>query len=844
MSAERKEQSVVDQLLTMSPYGPDTEEKESLFCSALGEAIRKHAEGNVLYAAFLRRKGFDFHAPLTPEKLVDVPFLPVQVFKALGAQLRVVPEDQIRMALSSSATSGQPSTVLVDQITARRQARCMGKVLSDVIGTSRRPFLILDTDPAALRLTQNARSVAVRAYLTFASRATYLMEENSAGLSLREDLFSKTVAELNPDIPVVLFGFTYILYDSLIRLALNQGLHFPLPQGSILLHIGGWKKLEAEKISRDLFIEHASNIFDVHPTHVVDVYGFTEQMGLNYPDCPCGWKHTPVASRVIVRHPVNHEPLPPGENGVLEFLTPLPHSYPGAAVLTDDIGVINPAPCPFHRGGTRFQVLGRMQKAEARGCGDILGEKLRTRRVTLSPQSASGQLETRTWGATKQLSDIPHLVSHVRKAQEWFAAQPVEAIIGLIDDTAQTWLENPAFEAWKHHGLFYLVQWCAADNLRALAFQALRGLPQCLDTFTHEPERKRHLLRALPQGLVVHWLSGNVPLLGMLVLVQSLVTKNLNILKTASNNLKILADLLSTFSGRVHTTSTGHTIRGDDLLRTLALVHYPHTNLEPAKKLSMAADVRIAWGGREAVDAVCALPAKAECEDVIFGPKTSFMVVSHKFLRDEKSINKILRRAATDISSFDQTACSSPHTLFVEKGGTISPESFAERLGDFLEKALQLIPKAPEDDATAAAVQTARAVGNFLGQCWHGKGINWTVLYDERLELARPVYSRTITVRPVNDIHEIIPLIHDGIQTIGLAVEETRRISFAEAAAARGAFRFPEVGVMTAFDAPWDGMFVMDRLVRWVTLGGTGLPFTRKAGRNVSPIITREEIQA
>ena len=39
-------------------------------------------------------------------------------------------------------------------------------------------------------------------------------------------------------------------------------------------------------------------------------------------------------------------------------------------------------------------------------------------------------------------------------------------------------------------------------------------------------------------------------------------------------------------------------------------------------------------------------------------------------------------------------------------------------------------------------------------------------------------------------------------------------------AALCGAERFPAIGRMTDVQAPWDGSFVMDRMVRWVSLGG------------------------
>jgi hypothetical protein len=805
-----------DAILASSIYftSPDT---DRLFYNALTNELRFHTVGNSLYSSFLSRNGFD---PSVPFTLADIPYIPVQVFKTLGTDLRTVPESDIRLTLSSSATSGIPSTVPIDRITARRQAKCMTMIMSDRIGKHRRPFLVLDVDPAQTKgvLSYGARAAAVRGYLNFASTAGYFVTEHRDGLSFLPEAFSQAVAQLDRATPVVLFGFTYVLYSTVVAPCLSRGLRFPLPQGSHVLHIGGWKKLEGQKVSRQRFLADVRAVFGVPAENIVDVYGFTEHMGLNYPDCPCGCKHTPNMSRVLVRDPLTHAVLAPGQPGLLEFISPLPHSYPGAAVLTDDIGVIDAAPCPCGRGGTRFRVLGRARKAEARGCGDIMGEKMRGAVANVQTSGARTPLRLLAWGSAPQ--DMPSLVAHVSDARHWLARQPVEGIVGLLDQTARTWMDNPKLAVWKYNGLSFLSRWCGAANLRALARQALHGMPEALDGFVPEAARKTHLLHARPVGLVAHWLSGNVPLLAMLVLAQCLVTKNVNILKTAANNFDALETLLGTFAGQKYVTQDGQVIAGDDLLRAVALVHYPHDDLAQAKVLSAVADARIAWGGREAVETICALPARFDCADIIFGPKTSFMVIAKETLADEAQLRKLLRRAATDVSSFDQAACSSPHTIFVEEGGTVSAEMFAQRLGEFLERALTLIPKEPEDDAAVAAVQTARAVGDFLGRCWHSTGPGWTVLYDTRLELARPTYSRVITVRPVRDIMEIVPLVKDGVQTIGLAATGERRERFALAASNRGALRFPEVGAMTGFDAPWDGIFVMDRLVRWITLGG------------------------
>ncbi len=97
---------------------------------------------------------------------------------------------------------------------------------------------------------------------------------------------------------------------------------------------------------------------------------------------------------------------------------------------------------------------------------------------------------------------------------------------------------------------------------------------------------------------------------------------------------------------------------------------------------------------------------------------------------------------------------------------------------------------------------------------------SWTVIYDPKVQLCKPVYSRVLFVHPVDSIMESLEFVDDNIQTIGLAAEGEKALSFAEAAADKGAVRFPACGRMLNFDSPWDGMYLVERMVRWVTLGG------------------------
>ena len=61
----------------------------------------------------------------------------------------------------------------------------------------------------------------------------------------------------------------------------------------------------------------------------------------------------------------------PGEEGVLQVLSPLPRSYPGHSLLTEDLGVLlGEDDCPCGRKGKYFKVTGRVPRAEVRGCSD------------------------------------------------------------------------------------------------------------------------------------------------------------------------------------------------------------------------------------------------------------------------------------------------------------------------------------------------------------------------------------------------------------------------------------------------------------------------------------------
>lgn len=814
--------SYLEELFALPAYSDD-EQQQKLFLKALQEELAFHYEHNEMYRHFCDRKGFDPHKEIC--SLEEIPPVAVSVFKDLGMGLASVPKEDIKLRLQSSATSGTPSTIVVDKITSKRQAKAMVKVVQEAIGRERKPFLVMDIDPRSeFRSLLGARFAAITGYLNFASKAGYFLKAKDGVSYFDVDAMQEYVAGIDKDQPVVVFGFTYILYSNVLKSIREKGITIPLPKGSKIIHIGGWKKLESERISKELFNQQLADCFGIEPVDVIDIYGFTEQMGLNYPDCPCGCKHESSYVKVLVRDVVTNEVLPAGEEGKLEFITPIPHSYPGNLVLTDDLGMIIDGECPYGRAGKRFKILGRLKKAEVRGCGDILSNKLTFQKRStggamnsrLEVQSFHGELHE-SEDSEKTLQDV---IDSLRGQLPWLRKQPIEALIGLIDAAAKRWATDPKYLFLKDKGLNFLATWCSERHLREIARFGLRGNLNCADKYCAFPDSEKHLLKANSRGLVCHWMAGNVQILGLFALVQCIMTKNVNLLKVSSHDEGVFSGLLSAFEGLTYTTPDNYTISGDDLLKTMAVVYFSRNAVKLGEQMSKNADVRIAWGGREAVETVAGYPSKYDCETVIFGPKLSFAVVSKEMLSDEQSAKKLARRVSVDVSVFDQTGCASAHNLFIEKGGAVSPEHFCQILNESMSKTEIQIPKPTMSPEQVSAVHSIRGVYDFCGLSFGSETMSYSILLDDFDELHKPVYSRVLFVHEVDSIMQAVKHINEDIQTVGIEATSEQAIAFAEAATSMGAVRFPQIGRMLNFEMPWDGIVLIDRLVKWNTLFG------------------------
>jgi hypothetical protein len=169
---------------------------------------------------------------------------------------------------------------------------------------------------------------------------------------------------------LLVYGFTWVLWTAWVRGDIPDHVRGLLRKTRVhFVHSGGWKKLEGIQVDRRQFDDALLQTVAADSS-VLDYYGLVEQVGIVYPLCQANMRHVPRWAGVVVRDPWTLDPLE-REVGLLQLMNVLAFGAPYHSVLTEDLGRLIPGLCPCGRAGQRFELLGRVPKAEMRGCANI-----------------------------------------------------------------------------------------------------------------------------------------------------------------------------------------------------------------------------------------------------------------------------------------------------------------------------------------------------------------------------------------------------------------------------------------------------------------------------------------
>ncbi|MBM2814070.1 MAG: acyl-protein synthetase [Ignavibacteria bacterium] len=357
-----QQNGTIEEILALQQYSLKAEDKKRLLLDNLYSLTRHHYENCKPYSNIINNLKLNLSEQFN--SIADVPFLPVRLFK--NHDLRSIPDTDVMRVLTSSGTTSQTvARIPLDRETSMLQTKALSAIVTSFIGKKRLPMLIIDSEAAIKSsASMSARGAGVIGLSNFGRNHLYALDEN---MKLKTDEVL-AFAEKHGSDEILVFGFTFMIWQYFYLTAQQAGLNISLDKG-VVIHSGGWKKLEEMKVTNEQFKAGLADRFGLRRVH--NFYGMVEQVGSIYMECEQGWLHAPNYSDIIIRDWRNWETLPIGETGVVETLSILPKSYPGHSLLTEDLAtVIGIDDCPCGRKGTYFKIDGRIPKAELRGCSD------------------------------------------------------------------------------------------------------------------------------------------------------------------------------------------------------------------------------------------------------------------------------------------------------------------------------------------------------------------------------------------------------------------------------------------------------------------------------------------
>lgn len=373
-----------------------------------------------------------------------------------------------------------------------------------------------------------------------------------------------------------------------------------------------------------------------------------------------------------------------------------------------------------------------------------------------------------------------------------------------------------------------LARWLAAEL----------GSAAALDRTT--PRREGPARRAHGPEWMLQIYAGNVPAIPIWPMFAALLLRSAVLAKTASSE-PLLAPLLA------------RTIAEEDpeLGACLAVVWWKGGAGDLERATIPRAPAVLAFGGEEAI-AEIARSARVGARVVLHGPRVSAACVAREALTPAGA-RDAARRAAADIALYDQRGCLSPHALYVERGGRVSPEEFAARLGEALQEAGRGLPpsRTTEEEARARLYRAhaefeAAARGDASDVIAPQGGVGYAVVVERGGRFEPGPTHRVVRVHPVEALEEAFEALRPQADLLEAVALEGRGARRARLVAALATLGLPRVAALGRLQQPsplgaHGGLGLLAPFVRWTTVdparaarggrGARGGSASRSSGR-------------
>jgi hypothetical protein len=364
-------------------------------------------------------------------------------------------------------------------------------------------------------------------------------------------------------------------------------------------------------------------------------------------------------------------------------------------------------------------------------------------------------------------------------------------------------------------GLDNLFKQLTGENINALLTQDL-GHAQRLDQLTATSAEQKLNRSAFASGpeFLFHIAAGNVPNPTIISIILGLLVRSAQFVKCATG---------TSFLPRLF----AHSLYEADakLGACLEIAGWQGGNASIEEVLYAEADCVTVTGTDETLAAI-RKQLRPKTRFVGYGLRVSFGYISAGALAGFNA-KKMISRAANDIVAWNQLGCLSPHVLYVEHGGGVSGEQFAEMLADEMKRREESEPRGELSTQDAAAIASrrgfyeVRAAHSPDTKMWRSENSTaWTVVYEADAKFQLSCLNRFIYVKGVSGLTQTLQgcdNMRGKVSTVGLAASDDRVEEMALQLARWGVTRVCPLGQMQNPPLLWrhDGRPALGDLVTW-----------------------------
>lgn len=427
-------------------------------------------------------------------------------------------------------------------------------------------------------------------------------------------------------------------------------------------------------------------------------------------------------------------------------------------------------------------------------------------------------------------TELERACTGLREARRYLAERPVRAIAETLDSAAAIWLdaERPERRA-AIHAISVVTGFSPAMVAHAIDLeQRSSRLPDLLGVLDRElgdhrvidhfvKVRGRSSLRTTVVGpaLIGGVFSANIPALPHLTVLRAFLVKAACLGRVSRGEPVFLAAYARTLAAL-----------DPDLADCLFVTWWPPEDLATEAVFLAGIDHLVAYGGDAALSAI-ARRAPQGLPATWHGHRLGFAFVGKPALEPGPAFDALVRGLAYDFSVFDQHACLAPQALYVEEGGTVTPDALARALSTALIVLAHELPQrhaAPADLAKRRSAYETVRLRQALGEPIRGVSPDWResphlepwVAMTPGQNLKPTPNDRTAWVVPVGSLGDAIALLPSSgvLQCAAVAgITDVDRLTLARS----GVTRLCAPGLMGLPSMWWahDGQPCLSRLVRF-----------------------------